>query len=88
MSEDDCGEENTVVVRNKGENIRKEGRKSVESVLHSVGAGHYEKVWTLLCLSLIETNRQQSQERKKNFTQHWKSLWFDSETCPHPRVTF
>lgn len=37
--EDDCGEENTVWVRCKGENIRKEGSQPVEQFLHSVRAG-------------------------------------------------
>lgn len=35
---DDCGEENAVGVRCKGENIRKEGNQHVQRFLHSVRA--------------------------------------------------
>lgn len=36
--EDDCGEENAVGLRCKGENIRKEGNQHVQRFLHSVRA--------------------------------------------------
>lgn len=82
----DCGEENAVGVRCKGENIRKEGNQHVQRFLHSVRARALQGAENP---ALPQSDRKDNKAKiKKNLIQPWRPLWFKSEMCPHLRVTF